>query len=178
MGRCPLSCAVSDQSPFGLQWNNNNKKAKGVQFPWKLGKRCNIVCRKRRTVNGKFSSLLRSQLLFSLQCKLGPNIFCHIKDANSQFYFLSRTTVHKSFRICSKTSDIYLSMNPKHTFEKKNNLGFLLSASLQKVKAAQKSSPVYVQCFRLVDSQSIGRCAHCKWELNLQENLLLKHIRW
>lgn len=178
MGRCPLSCAVSDQSPFGLQWNNNNKKAKGVQFPWKLGKRCNTVCRKRWTVNGKFSSLLRSQLLFSLQCKLGPNIFCHIKDANSQFYFLSRTTVHKSFRICSKTSDIYLSMNPKHTFEKKNNLGFLLSASLQKVKAAQKSSAVYVQCFRLVDSQSIGRCAHCKWELNLQDNLLLKHIRW
>lgn len=148
-----------------------------MQFPWRLGKRCNIVCREHPTVNGKFSSLLRPQLLFSLQCKLGPNIFCHIKNANSQFYFLSRTIVHKSFRIYSKTSDIYLSMNPKHTLEKKNNLGFLLSASLQKGKAAQKSSPVYVHCFRLIDSQSIGRCAHCKWELNSQENLLLKHTR-
>lgn len=119
MGRCPLSCVVSDQSPSGLQWNNNNKKAKGVQFPWKLGERCNIVCCKHPTVNGKFSSLHRSQLLFSLQCKLGPNIFCHIKDANSQFYFLSRTTVDKSFRICSKTFDIYLSIDPKHTLGKK-----------------------------------------------------------
>lgn len=87
------------------------------------------------TVNGKFSSLHKSQLLFSLQCELGPNIFCHIKDANSQFHFLSSTTVHKSFRSCSKTLDIYSSMNPKEILEK-NNLGFLFACSLQKVKTA------------------------------------------
>lgn len=88
------------------------------------------------TVNGKFSSLYKSRLLFSLQCKLGPNIFCHIKDANSQFHFLSSTTMHKSFRSCSKTPDIYPSMNPKEILEKNNNLGFLFACSLQKVKTA------------------------------------------
>jgi len=54
------------------------------------------------TVNGKFSSLHKSRLLFSLRCKLEPNIFCQVEDANSQVYFLSSTTVHKSFRSCSK----------------------------------------------------------------------------
>lgn len=88
------------------------------------------------TVNGKFSSLHKSQLLFSLQCKLGPSIFCHIKDANSQFYFLSSTTTHKSFRSCTKMPDIYCSMNPNQILEKENNLGFLFACSLQKVKTA------------------------------------------
>lgn len=70
-------------------------------------------------VSGKFSSLHKSQLLFSLQRKHRPNIFCHIKDTNGQFYFLSGTNVHRRFRSCSKISDTYLSINPKQILGKK-----------------------------------------------------------
>lgn len=133
-----------------------------MQFPWKLRNRSNITCSKSFAVSGKFSSLHKSQLLFSLQCKHRPNIFCHIKDTNGHFYFLSGTNVHRRFRSCSKISDTYLSINPKQILEKKkkkNNFGFLFTCSFQKVKTTYKTSPVYMQHYRLEDSQSIGRCA-------------------
>lgn len=136
MGRCPPSpvhClirALLDLNEIIIQ------KRTECNFHGNLEADVTLFALSLCTVNGKSSSLHKSQLLFSLQCKLGPSIFCHIKDANNQFYFLSCTTMHKSFRSCSKMPDIYLSMNPNQILEKENNLGFVFACSLQKVKTA------------------------------------------
>lgn len=97
MGRCPLSCALSNQSLSDLSEIITLKKQMECNFHGNLEADITSFAVRLCPVNGKCRSLHKSQL-FSLECKLGPNIFCRIKDANNQSYFLSSTTMHKDFR--------------------------------------------------------------------------------